>query len=146
MNERVLVPLNDSEPARNALREALEMFGSSEITILHVIELDTLSHGVSGPAAEELDETRKEEARELFEEAQTTADEYGVSLETTVERGDPADATVKTAEAIDADHIVMGSHARSGLSRVLVGSVAEEVIRTSPVSVTISRPRSDHGE
>lgn len=142
MNERILVPFNDSDPARTALQEALEMFESKEFIVLHVIELEDLSHGITGPAAEELDETRENEAEELFDEAQGVADNYGVSLDTVIEKGDAAEAIVKTAKAHDIDHIVMGSHARSGLSRILVGSVAEEVIRSAPVSVTISRPES----
>lgn len=146
MNERILVPFNDSEPARTALREALEMFESKEIIVLHVIELENMSHGVSGPAAQELDETREEEANELFEDAQAMAEKYDVTLDTTIEKGDAAEAIVKTADAADVDHIVMGSHARSGISRIVVGSVAEEVIRNSPVSVTISRPESSQNE
>ena len=146
MNKRILVPFNDSEPARLALREALEMFRSKEFVVLNVIELENLSHGVSGPAAKELDETREEEAEELFEEARTIADKYDVSLDTVVEKGDAADVIVESTEAYDVDHIVMGSHARSGLSRILVGSVAEEVIRSAPVSVTISRSESNDDE
>ena len=139
MNERILVPLDDSEPARDALVEALEIFGSKEIVVLHVIELDELSPGVGGVAAEELEETRRQDARELFEEAQSVADDYGVTLEELTGKGEAAAAIVEAAETADIDHIVMGSHGRSGLSRVLVGSVAESVIRDAPVSVTISR-------
>ena len=140
MNERILVPIDDSEPARTALTEALEMFGSKEIVVLHVIELEHLSQGVAGVAAEELEETRQEQASDLFDEAQSIADDYGVSLERVVGKGDAAEAIVEAADARDVDHIVMGSHGRSGLSRLLVGSVAEAVIREAPVSVTISRP------
>jgi nucleotide-binding universal stress UspA family protein len=47
---------------------------------------------------------------------------------------------VDAAESTDADHIVMGSHGRSGLSGALIGSVAESVVQSAPVSVTVSRP------
>lgn len=146
MNERILVPLDDSDPARTALLEALEMFASKEIIVLHVIELESLSHGVAGPAAKELDETREEEADELFDEVQAMAENYDVSLDTVIGKGDAAEAIVETAKEHNIDHIVMGSHGRSGLSRIVVGSVAEDVIRSSPVSVTISRSESTHDE
>lgn len=141
MNERILVPLDDSDPARTALEEALETFGSKEIVVIHVIDTDDFSHGAEGAAAGGLFETRKEEAEELFEEAELMADEYDVSLETALETGQAADQIVTYAETNDIDHIVMGSHGRSGISRILVGSVAESIIREAPVSVTISRPR-----
>lgn len=147
MNDRILVPLNDSEPARHALVEALEVFGGrSEFVVFHVIELDHLTHGGSGLAADELEDTRREAASELFDEAQATADDYGVTLETLVGKGDAAEAIVDAADSHDVDHVVMGSHARSGLPRILVGSVAESVVRNAPVSVTISRPGATVGE
>ena len=142
MNERILVPIDDSDPSWDALREALEMFGSKEITVLHVLELDDMTPGVMGPAAEELEETRESEARELFDEAQSVADDYGVTLGEITAKGEAAEAIVEAVDATDADHIVMGSHGRSGLARVLLGSVAESVIRDAPVSVTISRPNA----
>jgi nucleotide-binding universal stress UspA family protein len=51
--------------------------------------------------------------------------------------GDPANEIVAYAEETDVDHIVVGSHGRSGLSRVLLGSTAEKVVRRSPVPVTV---------
>jgi len=53
--------------------------------------------------------------------------------------GQPSDVIVEYAEANGIDHVVMGSHGRSGLSKVVVGSVAEGVIRDSQATVTIAR-------
>ena len=53
--------------------------------------------------------------------------------------GDPRDVIVQTAEELGADLIVMGTHGRRGLSRALLGSVAEGVVRTSPVPVLTLR-------
>jgi nucleotide-binding universal stress UspA family protein len=55
------------------------------------------------------------------------------------EIGRPSRAIVEYAEEHDIDHIVMGSHGRSGVTRILLGSVAETVVRRSPVPVTIVR-------
>lgn len=140
VNDRILVPIDDSEPAKGALEEALEIFGQREFVVLHVIELEDLSHGIAGVAAEELEEAQEAQASELFDEVRDVAGDYGASIETVTGKGDAAEAIVAAADSYDVDHVVMGSHGRSGLSRIIVGSVAEQVIRESPVSVTISRP------
>jgi nucleotide-binding universal stress UspA family protein len=54
-------------------------------------------------------------------------------------RGIPADEIIRLAKAEHADLIVMGTHGRSGLRRLLMGSVAEEVVRKSPVPVLTLR-------
>lgn len=62
-----------------------------------------------------------------------------------VERGAPDAEIVRRAEGWDADYVVVGSHGRSGLSRMLLGSVAERVVRHAPCSVLVARPTSKHG-
>ncbi|WP_255169440.1 universal stress protein [Natrononativus amylolyticus] len=142
MGDRILVPIDDSEPAREALTEALELFATEQIVVLHVLDTNESSHGIEGGAADGWYEAKKEEAEELFEDAQAVADEYDAPLETAIESGRPDRTIVDYATEHGVDHIVMGSHGRSGVSRILVGSVAESVIRNAPVSVTIARRRS----
>jgi nucleotide-binding universal stress UspA family protein len=140
MDERLLVPIDDSEPSRAAIEEAITLFDPREIILLHVVELDAMTHGAAGAAAEGLHEERENQAQELFDDARRSIEGTGVAVETVVETGDPSSVIVDAVESSNADHIVMGSHGRSGLSGVLVGSVAKNVIEHSPVSVTISRP------
>ena len=64
-------------------------------------------------------------------------DGIGFGLETV--DGKPAREIVSYAEKGDVDHIVMGSRGRSGLSRLLLGSVAETVVRRAPTPVTVVR-------
>ena len=75
----------------------------------------------------------------LLERATETAGGRGVTPETAVATGKPARLIVDYAEEHDVDHIVLGSHGRRGLARVLIGSVAETVVRRSPASVTVIR-------
>ncbi|WP_412781655.1 universal stress protein, partial [Aeromonas diversa] len=63
----------------------------------------------------------------------------GRAVRTVIEHGDPSRMIISYTETHDVDRIVLGSHGRSGLSRVLLGSVAETVARRSPVPVTIVR-------
>lgn len=140
MDQRILVPFDKSDPSTTALDRALEQHPDAEITVLHVLELDELTYGVGGAtAAENIKDVRKEEAEELFNEAQEHADSYGVTLSTAIETGQPGETIVGYAEENDVDNVIMGSHGRSGLSGILVGSVAETVIQNSPVTVTIAR-------
>jgi nucleotide-binding universal stress UspA family protein len=65
----------------------------------------------------------------------------GVEAERRLEEGDPVEAILRVAEEIGADLIVMGTHGRTGLSRLFMGSVAEQVLRRAPCPVlTLKSP------
>jgi nucleotide-binding universal stress UspA family protein len=139
---RILVPIDGSPQADKAIEHALEEFESDDITVLNVI--DPIEAGYTAQAtvpgySEEWFEQSKDAADALFEDAQEIADEYGIDLDTATEVGRPSRTIVDYAENNDFDHIVMGSHGRSGVTRILLGSVAENVVRRSPMPVTIVR-------
>lgn len=140
MVEKILIPIDGSEHATKALSYAFEEFPDAEVTVINVIDpIDvgyTSTVGMPG-YSEEWYEDSKENAEELFAEAQEKADEYGTTVSTITDVGQPAQTIVTAAE--DFDHVVMGSHGRSGVSRILLGSVAETVVRRSPVPVTVVR-------
>ena len=79
----------------------------------------------------------------VLADAADLAEEYGANVRTTtiVEWGPnrPADAILTYIDDNDVDHVIMGSHGRSGVSRLLLGSVAETVARRSPAPVTVVR-------
>jgi nucleotide-binding universal stress UspA family protein len=142
--KQVLVPYDDSPLSEHALEHALAEHGDAEITLLHV--LDFVEAGYSAPVEtslpgywEEWYENAKQNAEALFDDARATAEEYGVTLATETVVGQPARSIVEYTENEPVDHVVMGSHGRSGLSRLLVGSVAEKVLRRAPCPVTIVR-------
>ncbi len=139
---KILVPVDGSKQSKEALEYALEHFEDTEITASNVI--DPIEAGYTAQAtvpgySEEWFEQAKDAAEELFDEARQIAGEYDKDIETTTEVGRPSRAIVDYADENDFDHIVMGSHGRSGVSRILLGSVAESVVRRSPVPVTIVR-------
>lgn len=144
MTDHVLVPLDDSPLSEQALEYALENHSDEAITVLHVLDFVEAGYGASMETAlpgywEEWYESAREESEELFSDAQATADEYGVELRTEALVGQPARTIVEFADDEDVDHVVMGSHGRTGLSRILVGSVAETVMRRAPCPVTVVR-------
>jgi nucleotide-binding universal stress UspA family protein len=144
MGKHVLVPYDESPLSEHALEHALVEHGDATITLLHV--LDFVEAGYSAPVEtslpgywEEWYETAQADAEALFEDALATVDAYDAAIETETVVGQPARSIVEYTDENAVDHVVMGSHGRSGLSRLLVGSVAEKVLRRAPCPVTVVR-------
>ncbi|MES3516774.1 MAG: universal stress protein [Natronomonas sp.] len=133
--KRILVPLDDSSESEAALREALDLFPEAEIHAFHVVQVTDFPRD-SDKSAYEL---AAEKGRKILDRAEKIADEYDRRVETQMEEGHAAKTIVRYAEGNDVDHIVMGSVGRSGVPRVLLGSVAESVTRRAPCSVVIVR-------
>ncbi len=143
MSRRVLVPIDESEQSTAALKFALDAYPEATIVALHVIDpSDFPMGGLEAGGATEFERFRgaqAERANALLERSSELASEESVDLETATETGPPARTIISHAEANDIDHIVIGSHGRTGASRILLGSVAETVTRRSSVPVTIVR-------
>ena len=146
MAEHILVAYDESSQADAALAHALDAYPEADVTVLHVSdprEWVYLGDMEAGYYDEDAFERARESAAELLEEAEAAAGDRGRSVETASEFGTPGPTIVSYAEEHGVDHIVLGSHGRSGLARFLLGSVAEAVARRSPTSVTIIRDGSD---
>ncbi|WP_327051486.1 universal stress protein [Halomicrococcus gelatinilyticus] len=140
--EHVLVPLDGSPLADQALRHALETY-DCQVTVLNVVT--PIGSGMSeGGVRERRDERiteAEERAEELVEAAYEEAAEYGQDVETVIETGDPADVIVAYVDETDVDHVVMGGHGgeNDGLVARLLGTVATKVVSEAPVTVTVVR-------
>ena len=136
----VLVPLDGSEQADRALSHAMRVFPEARLTLLTVIDPAMGFAGPNAPGTAEIwYESASEQADEWLAAARDTVEAEGRDVETAVETGRPARVIIEYAETNPIDHIVMGSHGREGVSRLLLGSVAETVVRRSPVPVTVVR-------
>lgn len=137
---RVLVPLDGTEHGQRAVDIAFDLFEGGTVVLLHVINpaeagFSTETAMPSFPDGWYKDE--KERIQELFDEIEATATEHGVAIERRIELGKPARTIIETIEDEEIDHVVMGSHGRKGVSRILLGSVAETVVRRADVPVTV---------
>ncbi len=144
MVSTVLVPIDDSERSNETLEYALEVHPDATITALHVVDPRKFysGTGIEGSITtnyEQIQENYEQQARALLAEVEETAAERGAEIETEWVTGAVARSIVDYATDHDVDAIVMGSHGRSGASRILLGSIAETVTRRSPVPVTIVR-------
>lgn len=136
----VLVAFDGSEQAEAALDHALAEFPEDDLTVLTVIDPAEAGYATTEPvpsATGEWYEASLEEADLILEEARERAGDRAIETDTVV--GRPGHVIVEYAEEHDVDHIVTGSHGRKGVARLLLGSVAETVVRRSPVPVTVVR-------
>ncbi len=146
MATRILLPVDRSDHAETAYNLAVDLFDSGTIVLLHVIDPADASFSAETSVPnipEDWYETRRNRAEQQFAALDTMAEDAGLETEHLVETGKPAATIVETATEEEIDHIVMGSHGRQGVSRILLGSVAETVVRRSPVPVTVAREQSE---
>ncbi|WP_248516240.1 universal stress protein [Salinarchaeum laminariae] len=139
MVSRVLVPMDDSEMAAHALEYAIETHPDAAITVLHVVGEPSSMMGRATALAlsDDPEETGREFAENVLQTAREIAEEHGISIDTKVTMGHPIRAVLNAADEYDA--IVVGSHSGSLADRLIVGNVAETIVRQSPVPVTVVR-------
>ena len=140
--KNILVPIDFSETSLQALRLAIRLAreGAARLTLLHVGVSPVLA--TSDPwlatSAEVLLQWHKQLAEEQNHALRRVAREevpQDIEWRASVEDGFPPETILAAAKSGEHDLIVMGTHGRTGLERILMGSVAERVIRASPVPV-----------
>ena len=131
----VLVPIDFSEWSYEAIAPAKEYVESeTDLTLIHVL---TSLHPADPAAMWNTldDEQRKQKVKDFLAEKLSQMGYKTVRIE--VRLGDPSTEIVDFAKEIAADLIVLPSHGRKGISRFLLGSVAERVVRLSPCPVLV---------
>lgn len=146
--DRILVPVDFSEHADLALETGVELARDYGIAldVLYVVEQITYPDFYY-PAAPSRERMAREVSEKAGERLERRVGEYEKAGEMTVDFdvqvGRPEDRICTRAEEEGADLIVMGSHGRTGLSRVLLGSVTEGVIRRAPCPVLVVKLREE---
>jgi nucleotide-binding universal stress UspA family protein len=135
-HDRILIATDDSEPARKAVSEAITQADAFDASLhaISVIESAEPQPGYDDPTTRSGEDDRAEQA---VHRVVTKANERGLDPEvvSAVVRGQPASAVLQYANEHDIDLIVVGTHARTGIDRLVVGRVAERISRNSPVPV-----------
>jgi len=145
MFSRILVPTDFSPPSDAALEYARILaakFGST-LRILHVIDdpsdaSDYVGDGFA-PSTEDIRTRLLEHARKRLDHLMNLVDRSRYHAHVDAVLGMPADAIIDYAGATGTSLIVMGTHGRTGLAHLLMGSVAEQVVRTAPCPVLTVR-------
>jgi nucleotide-binding universal stress UspA family protein len=139
---RILCPVDFDENSVRALAEAvgLAKLDNASIWLLHVVRINPLAR--EGLLVGELYDSQVQSSREkLAALAKEKLD--GIDHLIVVEVEDPAMVILATEEKIGADLVVMATHGRRGIARLVLGSVAERVLRESRALVLTVRPASD---
>lgn len=136
----ILVPYDGSRPAQHAVEHAVRATDDEEIILLSVIEMsDGMVEAGIDLIQEKLKEVQDAETGELSAEVETLIETEDVEFRVETAVGKPAREVVSFAEENDVTQVVIGSHGRKGVSRVLLGNVAENVVRRAPTTVTVVR-------
>jgi len=136
--ERAVVPVDMSETSYVALQAALTVVDANAIRLVHVIR------PFSRPEREGIwgHYDNDSHARDVTVQIQEELEARGIgAMPIDIHFGSPGPIICEYAERMEADLIIIGSHGRTGLRRMLMGSVAETVVRHAACSVIVVRER-----
>jgi universal stress protein A len=141
---KILVPTDFSDCAATAEAMAVDLTRrlGGEIVLLHVL-VETPLYGeglLSGPRVQSVYDAHRKWAEDALEKRSSDLRGQGIKASWRAALGVPYEGIVNIAAEERTEMIVIGTHGRSGLNRVLLGSVAERVIRLAPCPVLTVRP------
>ncbi|WP_144796287.1 universal stress protein [Halorubrum depositum] len=142
MYDDILLPVAPGGEANDAVPHAASLAERYDATVHVVSAVDTLARTLRGPHAGAFAERVESAAQERVESVTAELEAAGVDVVGSLRQGEPVDVIENAIADTGADIVVMPSHTRSGLRRVLLGSVTEKVVRVSPVPV-VTVPMAD---
>ena len=147
MFRKILVPVDGSATAARGLKEAIRIAKDqgAKLRLVHVVdESMAIGSAEAGVDMEALVEGLVKSGRTVLERARAAAEKGGARAETGIYEsmsGPVADTILRDAKKWGADLIVMGTHGRRGIRRLVLGSDAEQVMRATTVPVMLVRAR-----
>ncbi|WP_408957658.1 universal stress protein [Natrinema sp. 74] len=144
MYDRILIPTDGSPECERAIEYAFELAHTHDATVraLYVVNVTGYSGLSMETALEGISDALHNEGQAAVERVAALAPD-GVTVETDVREGSPSHAIVEAADPSECDLVVMGTHGRGGIDRLLLGSVTERVVRRASVPVLTVQVDSD---
>ncbi|KYK31294.1 MAG: hypothetical protein AYK19_17050 [Theionarchaea archaeon DG-70-1] len=144
MYKKILIATDGSDHSEEAEKHGLAVAKRSgaSVTALYVVEGTHAPRSISSPASLLLDEqveALKEEGEKIVDKVVDKGREMGVDVTPMVLEGHPAHEIIEHAKEYDL--VVVGTLGRGGFSHLLLGSVAEKVVRHAPVPVLVVKPK-----
>ncbi|CCQ33363.1 UpsA domain-containing protein [Halorhabdus tiamatea SARL4B] len=144
MGETILLPVDESPLSARAIEFAGREHPEATVHLLHALDQVESNYDFDGTSLSASPDGQSgriiENGRRVLADARESAAATGLDVAATeLASGRPASQITTYAAEHGVDHIVMGSHGRTGLSRILLGSVTERVLRNSTVPVTVVR-------
>jgi nucleotide-binding universal stress UspA family protein len=145
--QHILVPLDFSPYADRALEYAITLAQQlqARLTLLHVLHLTPREMGelTAAPSLEAYLQRVETDAQHQIQVARERVHQAGLPCDSVVVQGVPYQTIVELARSRAIDLIAMGTHGWTGLLHVLLGSVAERVVRLAPCPVLVTRGAPD---
>jgi nucleotide-binding universal stress UspA family protein len=145
MFKHLLVTLDGSARAESVLPHAIDIGRSmgAQVTLLRIVDATTSGWGERGAVGKSVEAPTNslhvEQARSYLDRVADQIRASGVTASVVVKQGAPSKAIVESAREADADAIVMATHSRRGLNRLMFGSVAEAVLHESHLPILLVR-------
>lgn len=137
MSKRILVPVDGSDHSWKAFDYALDEHPDDELEVLHVV--DPMQGDYEPDESNAQTVKRSDKIRDDVETRLDEAGQDSPTVDVVTREGRPADEITDHANTDEIDQVVMGSRGLSGVKRLLLGSVAETVVRRAEVPVNIVR-------
>ena len=145
MFKKILYPTDFSDVSKKALQyiKKLKMAGAKEVIVFHVIderEIEQISHLAEVTLdIKKLEKQREEYAQKEIGAIEAELKESGFDIKTRIEKGIPFKDILRVEEEEDISVVVIGSHGKSCIKEMLLGSVSEKVIRKSNKPILVIR-------
>ena len=146
--KRILVPVDGSPTSNRGLREAVRLAKGqrASLQLVHVVDHHyvLMSGAEIGVQMDELIRSLEQGGRQILRKAEAFVKQQGLKCSTALLEtftGPAADPIVRQAKKWRADLIVIGTHGRRGVKRLVMGSDAEQIVRTSPMPVMLVRSK-----
>jgi len=143
MYKHILIPTDGSTRSRVAAEHGIELAKSvgANVTALYVINEVVVASAVRqlGSNKEEVEEKLKTAGEKALAVVKKLCDDAGVSVDTLMRNGAPANTIIDVARTENSDLIVMGSHGESGVTKLLIGSVVQKVLYWAECPVLVVR-------
>ena len=140
MFKKILCPVDFSDTSMNAANNAINfsMEIKAEITFIHIIDIQALQNigDLSGGGINDINLLIEEE-KPVLSKLKDECDKKGVKVKTVLTHGEPVSVILETIKEGGHDLIIMGTHGKTGLTRLVLGSIAENVVRKSDIPVLL---------
>jgi nucleotide-binding universal stress UspA family protein len=141
--KKILFPIDHSDCSKEALKYAVSfaMKDEAKLYLLHIIDIRSFNDSLVAMSQQIPDEETLEQLRMKLLDCIPEDIRDDMDVEATVIQGIPFAEIISTAKEKEIDMIVIGSHGRTGISHMMLGSVSEKVVRKAPCPVlTVRQP------
>jgi len=142
MFRHILVAIDGSKISENALRAAIEeaRVWKAQVHAIYVVETGLFSSLPMDSTWEIMYSMLEKEGKAALDTAKEMGEQNGVKIETYIRQGHAGNEILKAINELPVDLVVMGSHGKSEVDRILLGSVSSFVVSNSPKTVMVVRP------